>query len=85
MVKHTQTIRRQIPTNYLTVFDHFVGLVLKGLTFQGKDAVLFQAIDLNLNFSAIIFLKFSYGSHRAMTAIISPSGFNIMYYFFRIY
>ena len=32
MVKHTQTIRRQQPTNCLSVSDHFVGLVLKGLT-----------------------------------------------------
>ena len=32
MVKHTQTICRQQPANCLTVFDHFVGLVLKGLT-----------------------------------------------------
>ena len=32
MVKHTQTICRQQPTNCLNVFDHFVGLVLKGLT-----------------------------------------------------
>ena len=31
MVKHTQTIRRQQPTNYLSVFDHFVGLALEGL------------------------------------------------------
>ena len=31
MVKHTQTIRRQQPTNYLSVFDHFVKLALKGL------------------------------------------------------
>ena len=31
MVKHTQTIRRQQFINCLTVFDHFVGLVLKGL------------------------------------------------------
>ena len=31
MIKHTQTIRRQKPTNCLSVFDHFVGLVLKGL------------------------------------------------------
>ena len=31
MVKHTQTIRRQQPTNCLSVFDHFVGLALKGL------------------------------------------------------
>ena len=30
MVKHTQTIRRQEPTNCLSVFDHFVGLPLKG-------------------------------------------------------
>ena len=28
MVKHTQTISRQNPTNCLSVFDHFVGLVL---------------------------------------------------------
>ena len=31
MVKHTQTIRRQI-ADELSVFDHFVGLALKGLT-----------------------------------------------------
>ena len=31
MVKHTQTIHRQKPTNCLSVFDHFVGLALKGL------------------------------------------------------
>ena len=31
MVKHTQTIRRLLLTNCLSVFDHFVGLALKGL------------------------------------------------------
>ena len=31
MVKHTQTIRQQHRTNCLSVFDHFVGLALKGL------------------------------------------------------
>ena len=31
MVKQTQTIRRQQPTKYLSVFDHFVALALKGL------------------------------------------------------
>ena len=31
MVKHTQTIRRLVLTNCLSVFDHFVGLTLKGL------------------------------------------------------
>ena len=29
MDKHTQTIRRQQPTNCLIVFDHFWGLALK--------------------------------------------------------
>ena len=36
MVKHTQTIRRQQPMNYLSVFDHFVGLRLKGLRWGVK-------------------------------------------------
>ena len=31
MIKHTQTLRRQKPTNCLSVFDHFVGLAYKGL------------------------------------------------------
>ena len=31
MVKHIQIIRRQKPTNYLSVFDHFVGLAFKRL------------------------------------------------------
>ena len=32
MVKRTQTIRRQQPTNCLSVFDRFMGLVFKELT-----------------------------------------------------
>ena len=32
MVKHTQTIRRQKSRNCLSVFDHFVGLALRGLS-----------------------------------------------------
>ena len=31
MVKHTQKILQQKPTICLSVFDHFVGLALKGL------------------------------------------------------
>ena len=31
MAKHTQTTRRQLPTNCLRVFDHFVELAQKGL------------------------------------------------------
>ena len=36
MVKDTETIRRQQPTNCLSVFDHFLGLALKGLTISAK-------------------------------------------------
>ena len=32
MVKHTETIRLQQATNYLNVFDYFVGLAVKVLT-----------------------------------------------------
>ena len=32
MVKHTQIIRRVLLTNCFSVFDHFVGLALKGLS-----------------------------------------------------
>ena len=32
MVKHTQTSCRQKPTNCFSMFDHFVGLALKGLS-----------------------------------------------------
>ena len=39
MVKQTQTIRRQKPTNGLSVFDHFVGLTLKGLTLTQQLAI----------------------------------------------
>ena len=30
MVENIQTIRWLLPTNFLSVFDHFVGLALKG-------------------------------------------------------
>ena len=33
MVKHTQTNFREEPTNSLSVFDQFVGLAIKGLSF----------------------------------------------------
>ena len=36
MVKHTQAIRWLLPRNYLSVFDHFVGLALKGLILEAK-------------------------------------------------
>ena len=50
MVKHTQTVNRQKTTNCLSVFDHFVGLALKGLniileSILGVSHILF-AINL---------------------------------------
>ena len=44
MVKHTKTIRRQRLTNCLSVFDHSIGLVLKGL--KGKDLDQQHEIDI---------------------------------------
>ena len=48
MVKHTQTIRRLWPTNCLSIFDHFAGLVLKGLTLLtlAEIIVLFYTLQL---------------------------------------
>ena len=37
MVKHTQAICWLLPTNCSSVFDHFAGLALKGLTAQGNN------------------------------------------------
>ena len=34
LVKHTEIICRLLPTNYLSVFDHFVGLAIKGLKWK---------------------------------------------------
>ena len=49
MVKHTQAIRRQI-ADELSVFDHYVGLALKGLTglkgFGSWDRILSQPIEV---------------------------------------
>ena len=37
MIKHTQTIRRLLPTNCLSVFDHFVGLAVKQLNLKSNN------------------------------------------------
>ena len=47
MAKHTQTIRRQQSTNGLSVFDHFVGLALKGLNKLTLKRALVSCIKLN--------------------------------------
>ena len=47
MVKHTQKISPQKLTNCLSVFDHFVGLALKGLTEYDLThfALMFQLME----------------------------------------
>ena len=52
MVKHTQTIRRLLPTNCLSVFDHFVGLALKVL----DDIISGESMALNVSSALTHFL-----------------------------
>ena len=40
MVEHTQPIRRQQPTNCLSVFVHFVELALEGLTLNPDEILI---------------------------------------------
>ena len=47
MVKHTQTIRWQYPTNCLSVFDHFWGLAFKELVYN-DGAISILQFSLNL-------------------------------------
>ena len=49
MVKHTQTIRQQQPTNCLGVFEHCVGLALKGLISQ----TFFELFELQESWNLI--------------------------------
>ena len=44
MVKHTQIICRLLPTNFLSVFDHFMGLTLKRLKCPTGSIVKFQVV-----------------------------------------
>ena len=44
MAKHTQTIRRLLPTNILSVFDYFVGLTI--LTILSVLAYYFVGLTL---------------------------------------
>ena len=50
MVKHTQTIRRL--TNFLSVYDHFVGLAFKEFSFPNSHCLLFilwNQVNLHLS------------------------------------
>ena len=47
MVKHTQTIRRQKLLTCLCVFDHFVGLLRKGLSTPRVIAVILGVFKIS--------------------------------------
>ena len=47
MVKYTQTIRRLLPANCLSVFDYFVGSVLKRVKSEMNDGLkAFKELEL---------------------------------------
>ena len=60
MIEHTQTVRRVLLTNSLSVFDHFVRLALKGLFKIFNE-------ECNLNLELIFQLLFTYDWHKSST------------------
>ena len=58
IVKHTQTILRLFRTNRMSVFDHFVGLALKGLKIICKVSDKYISIK-QLGVPLIIILEFA--------------------------
>ena len=66
MVKHTQKIRLLLPTNCLSVFDHFVELALKGLTTKTTVIILLVYLLLalllkySLYQSLVVFLTYGF-------------------------
>ena len=60
MVKHTQTIRWQQPTNCLSIFDHFVTLSPEGLILSTGTLNYFLVMLLN--------------SHIKFPATVQPLG-----------
>ena len=55
MVKHTQTIVGNLATNCLSVFDHFVGFALKGLTTNIFTAFDFTALATWTQYNLLLF------------------------------
>ena len=71
MIKHTQTIWRQQSTNCLSVFDHFVGLALKGLTSRGVFMALPNIYDVI--FYARNLLNIYYGTFSLQKILVAFS------------
>ena len=68
MVKHTQAIRQLLPTNCLSVFNHFVGLALKGLRHYLREG--------RLQISLLILSKFKRIKFYIPAKIIKMSRFS---------
>ena len=58
MVKHTQTIRWLLPMNCLNVFDHFLGLALKGpcLILNFRVKIMNNSILIDIKFIIIVII-----------------------------
>ena len=65
MVKHPQTICWQQPTNCFKLFDYFVGLAFRGLTWTGDDFFNNLLIDFKIDvwmlFKQALMITESYG------------------------
>ena len=59
MVKHTQTIRRLLPMNCLSMFDRFMGLALEGLRPYQTYMMVFLAQIRNGFLAVTVFVKSS--------------------------
>ena len=84
LVKHTQTIRRLLSTNCLSVFDQFVGLVLKGLRLVLK----WDTLSCNLlYYNKILMSKcnlFYYGQRTHNVYLYIPHYCLVAYHILRI-
>ena len=75
MVKHTQTINLQQPTNCLSVFDHFVGLALKGLRAILKNVTsAFHNADFHFHFFCVCDTVFEISLAKSVFSKVEISG-----------
>ena len=66
MVKHTQTIRWQFADKFLSVFDHFLGLALKGFTYFTPTFHFYVT-----NLQSVVFWRFQMITSLAWNTSIS--------------
>ena len=74
MVKYSQTIPPLLPTNCLSMFDHFVGLALTGITWNTGNKLFLQVYKIYqmympqtfdiLSVSKVLFLEHYFGLQR---------------------